>query len=627
MINAIGIRVGQGGGSGPSGPDGVPSNLVLTVISSTEISASFDSSSTNQDGYRLYMSSDNGDTYSIKATGTGLTLSATGLVQDSYYLFYVVAYKGSTESVSSNIAAEFAGKWYLGGGINSANAISAHLPIKATSLANSYINEASPGTYDLTVPTAAPTWSQVLGWIFDGLSQYLATGITPANNQTWSIIIRYEGFLITTKEQCLAGAFTSTTKQFRISCGKSTATNTIYGSGQSRLGGKTDYSNNVAISGNQGYLEGVATSGTITAGSGTITYTITIGTMNYSSLDWYFKGNIKAIAIYNTAISLPQLLNVNYRIHNNDIGNLANRILYVNDKLSALVTWGMYTFTNNENPPGDLAIDTFAPTGLDVDNWLDACVAAGMKSACFTAKENDGFRLWDSSFADPGYSSYSINQTTWYANNGSPDITKLFVDGCRARGLKVGLCIGIKDKTHEARAGEDITTSAAARERYHVLIETDIYELLTKYGDLDYLWLDGFWAMSAGDVYYYCDKVRILNYIKNLQPNCVLPNNDQIQPQLRWEIEVYEVAQPAGRTPAGNTRLAEDVMSMRIDGAWYHHIEDDQTAAAFMTAADIKTYQNTSNSRTANLKLGIGVDKTGHLAAAQVTILEELGTL
>ena len=86
-------------------PNGSPSSLTLTVDSDTAITGSFTIGSTNQDGHYVYMSSDNGVTYA-KTTVTWNTTSnftKTGLTENTTYYFYVVAYKGSKESVASNV--------------------------------------------------------------------------------------------------------------------------------------------------------------------------------------------------------------------------------------------------------------------------------------------------------------------------------------------------------------------------------------------------------------------------------------------------------------------------------------------------------------------------------------------
>ena len=82
-----------------------PSALTLVVVNDTTINGSFTINGTGQDGHKIYISTD-GVNYTLKGTVTGATASyqATGLTAGTLYYFYVVAYKGSSESTASNIA-------------------------------------------------------------------------------------------------------------------------------------------------------------------------------------------------------------------------------------------------------------------------------------------------------------------------------------------------------------------------------------------------------------------------------------------------------------------------------------------------------------------------------------------
>lgn len=79
-----------------------PSNFSVTGMRDTEIDFEWTGNTINQDGYRIYKSL-TGGTYSEVGTTTGTTYTATGLTAGEYYLFYVVAYAGATESQASNI--------------------------------------------------------------------------------------------------------------------------------------------------------------------------------------------------------------------------------------------------------------------------------------------------------------------------------------------------------------------------------------------------------------------------------------------------------------------------------------------------------------------------------------------
>jgi len=84
-------------------PNGFPSALVATVISASQINLAWTIGSTNQDGHRIYISTDN-ITFTEKGTvlGTSATYSATSLTEATGYYFKVVAYKGTKESDVSN---------------------------------------------------------------------------------------------------------------------------------------------------------------------------------------------------------------------------------------------------------------------------------------------------------------------------------------------------------------------------------------------------------------------------------------------------------------------------------------------------------------------------------------------
>jgi len=77
---------------------------------------------------------------------------------------------------------------WLTGGIPAANCTAAYEPKGAASLAVSYSNLNDPGTNN-AAPGVAPTWNGTDGWILNGSTQYLVTGVQPGI--TSSAICRY----------------------------------------------------------------------------------------------------------------------------------------------------------------------------------------------------------------------------------------------------------------------------------------------------------------------------------------------------------------------------------------------------------------------------------------------------
>lgn len=61
--------------------------------------------------------------------------------------------------------------------------MAAYQPVGAASLAASYVNLQNPGTYD-AAPGVAPTFDTAEGWVFNGSTQWLDSGITRGSGYT-----------------------------------------------------------------------------------------------------------------------------------------------------------------------------------------------------------------------------------------------------------------------------------------------------------------------------------------------------------------------------------------------------------------------------------------------------------
>jgi hypothetical protein len=596
------------------------SDLILTVISDTEIDGSFTINGDGQDGYKVYISSDNGATYTLKETliGSANTFQATGLTADAVYYIYVKPYKGTNIGSSSNIQSERTEeKWYLAEGILPANVAATYEAVGAPDLASSYVNKNNPGTNN-AAPGSAPDFDSTSGWSFDGIGKFLTTGVIPVNDQTWSMIIRFSDWT-PGANQTLAGVYESATKQFRITL-NSTLNSMVFANGGQSAGVAPAITNGVlAFAGNKIFVNGVKSLETIPAGTGAITYDVYCGQVHYSSGSGFINAKEQAVGIYNIVLSDIQIVGVRQRMLALSNNNKRKAIQYIKERFGALVCLGMPSFSDLEVEVGNKNVESFALTGLNVDQWLDAIEDAGMRTAILTTKHHDGFMLWDSAQAADGHTPYSIARTSWYAAN-QIDIVEEFTTKTRARGLKVGLYFSIWDKTHEIRTGTDETTDAAG---YIAMIQAQLTELLTNYGRIDVLWLDG-WLWQKG--YEEIPFATIYNFAKAIQPNCVvIDNRGGSAIQNLSDVEVYEFV-PVGGIPATNTLVAEACNTIRNDGKWFYHSNLDQTATTLYTSVEVKAAIVETNSRFANYLLGLAPGTNGLLPDAQVTLLNEIGT-
>jgi alpha-L-fucosidase len=165
------------------------------------------------------------------------------------------------------------------------------------------------------------------------------------------------------------------------------------------------------------------------------------------------------------------------------------------------IHFGMSTFTGYEFGQFSAQAKDYAPTALDVDQWIRVAHDGGMKYAILTTKHCYGHALWDSR-----HTAYDVK-----AGPVKTDVVRAFVDACRKYGLKPGFyyLLGWDKVNQWARTPED----------YEAFCRAQIEELLTGYGPIAELWLDIPWDMGPDT-----DKVlaRLYGRIKSLQPDCLV---------------------------------------------------------------------------------------------------------
>ena len=136
------------------------------------------------------------------------------------------------------------------------------------------------------------------------------------------------------------------------------------------------------------------------------------------------------------------------------------------------IHFGLATFTQDELGRKDSPATAYAPTALDVDQWVRAARDAGMKYAVLTAKHCCGHCLWDSAATD-----YDVAAST-----NRVDVCAEFTKACHKYKLKPGFYYLLGwEQRHQRKLGP---------EKYEAFCKQQIGELLTKYGPIVELWLD-----------------------------------------------------------------------------------------------------------------------------------------
>jgi alpha-L-fucosidase len=145
---------------------------------------------------------------------------------------------------------------------------------------------------------------------------------------------------------------------------------------------------------------------------------------------------------------------------------------------------GRYNQRQNRVTP---IVDTsfFQPDELDTDQWVRAAKAAGARFAILTASHETGFRLWQSD-ANP----FCMKALEW--GEGKRDILAEFHASCLKYGLKPGVYLGTRWNSKLGVYDFQVTErSTISQAEYNRLIEAEVLEICTRYGDWFEFWFDG----------------------------------------------------------------------------------------------------------------------------------------
>ncbi|MBR6619180.1 MAG: alpha-L-fucosidase [Clostridia bacterium] len=182
---------------------------------------------------------------------------------------------------------------------------------------------------------------------------------------------------------------------------------------------------------------------------------------------------------------------------------------------AGVIHFGMNTFSAREEGTGFEEVDLFNPTSFSPEQWVKVAKLCGMKALVLNVKHHDGFCLWQTEHTD-----YSVKSCAWM--NGEGDVVRSLSECCRKAGIKFGISISPLD-FHEKTFG----TGKAYDEFFMNLLR----ELLTKYGDIYCVSLDGATGEGRNGTIQKYDWESYFALIRELQPNAAITN---CGPDVRW---------------------------------------------------------------------------------------------
>ena len=266
-------------------------------------------------------------------------------------------------------------------------------------------------------------------------------------------------------------------------------------------------------------------------------------------------------------------------------------------------------------------VDHFDPDRFDAGAIARRAKDTGMGYVVLTAKHHDGFCLFDSALTD------FTSQVAC-----GRDLVREHVDALREEGLRVGLYYSLidwhhpdftVDWNHPRRDDENAAALNEGRDmaRYREYLHAQVRELLTGYGDLDYLFFDftypegrDGWEGKGPDDW---DAEALLAMCRELQPGMLV--NDRLGiPADFVTPEQYQPTSPLV-DESGERQVWEACQT--LNGSWgYHRDNTDQKSAALLVRmlAD-------SVSMDGNMLLNIGPDGRGAVAPRDAQTLDEIG--
>ncbi|MEM9144221.1 MAG: alpha-L-fucosidase [Bacteroidota bacterium] len=145
--------------------------------------------------------------------------------------------------------------------------------------------------------------------------------------------------------------------------------------------------------------------------------------------------------------------------------------------------------------------NTFNPIDFNPEKWAKAAKDAGMKYVVFTTKHHDGFSMFDTQYTD-----YKITDSkTPFSKHPKANVTKEIFDAFRQEGLWTGAYFSKPDwhvssywdpyyPPRDRNVNYDPEENPEKWQEFTDFTHNQIMELMTDYGKVDILWLDGGWV-------------------------------------------------------------------------------------------------------------------------------------
>jgi alpha-L-fucosidase len=253
-----------------------------------------------------------------------------------------------------------------------------------------------------------------------------------------------------------------------------------------------------------------------------------------------------------TLCTVPQQLKAQAKQNARNLHDLQQE--FVDLKFGMFIHFNIPTFMNQDWADPDATPAIFNPKKLDCNQWAEAAKSAKMSYGCLTTKHHSGFCIWDT-------------QTTDYNVMNSPlkrDVVKEYVEAFRKQGLRTMLYYSILDTHHKLRPGH-ITKA-------HIeMVKGQLTELLTHYGEISALIIDGWDAPWSRISYEDVPFEEIYRLIKQLQPNCLVMdlNAAKYPAEALFYTDIKSYEQNAGQHISSESNHLPALSCLPVQSSWF----------------------------------------------------------
>jgi alpha-L-fucosidase len=218
------------------------------------------------------------------------------------------------------------------------------------------------------------------------------------------------------------------------------------------------------------------------------------------------------------------------------------------------------------------------------------------------------------------------------------DLVRQLADECHKEGIKLLFYYSLLDwmrsdyQYETGRTGQKSgRTEKSNWAHYLAFMKAQLTELLTNYGEIAGIWLDGHWDQTEDanrtdhttHVNWHYDELYAL--IHRLQPNCLVANNHHLPPFAGEDYQIFERDVPGENQHGFSGQEVSKQIPLEtcqtIGDSWGFNITDDN----FKSKKELLHLLIRTAGTNANLLLNVGPMPNGEIMSECVTVLREMG--